>query len=75
VCSRIGGIAEIVRDGETGFLVDPGDVAALHDRIALLLSDTRLARRMGANARDVVLERFTWDACARRCVAAYRDLI
>jgi glycosyltransferase involved in cell wall biosynthesis len=75
VCSRIGGVAEIVRDGETGFLVDPGDVTALHDRISLLLSDPRLARRMGANARDAVLERFTWDACARRCVAAYRDLV
>jgi glycosyltransferase involved in cell wall biosynthesis len=75
VCSRVGGVAEIVRDGETGFLVEPGDVAALHDRLALLLGDARLARRLGANARDAVLERFTWDACARRCVDAYRELV
>jgi glycosyltransferase involved in cell wall biosynthesis len=75
VCSRVGGLPEIVRDGETGFLVEPGDVAALGDRIALLLSDERLASRLGANARDAVLERFTWDACARRCIAAYRELV
>ncbi len=75
ICSRIGGLVEIVRDGETGFLVEPGDVAALHDRIELLLRDPPLARRLGANARDAVLERFTWDACARRCLDAYRELV
>lgn len=75
VCSAVGGVVEIVRDGETGFLVEPGDVAALHDRIELLLRDARLARQLGANAREAVLERFTWDACARRCVDAYRELV
>ncbi len=75
VASRIGGVPEVVVDGETGFLVDPGDVDALHDRIASLLSDSRLARRLGDNARAAVTARFTWQACARRCVAAYRELI
>jgi glycosyltransferase involved in cell wall biosynthesis len=74
VASRIGGLAEVVVDGETGFLVEPGDVAALADRLALLLSDRRLAARLGANARDLVATRFTWRACAERCLAAYRSL-
>jgi glycosyltransferase involved in cell wall biosynthesis len=74
VASRIGGLAEVVVDGETGFLVEPGDLAALHDRLALLLSDRRLAARLGANARDLVAARFTWRACAQRCLAAYRAL-
>ena len=74
VASRIGGLAEVVVDGETGFLVAPGDLAALHDRLALLLSDPGLAARLGANARDLVLERFTWPACAERCLAAYETL-
>jgi glycosyltransferase involved in cell wall biosynthesis len=75
VASRIGGVPEVVVDGETGFLVDPGDVGALSDRIASLVSDHRLARRLGDNARAAVTERFTWQACARRCVAAYRELV
>ena len=75
VCSSVGGVAEIVRDGETGFLVEPGDVAGLRDRVAQVLADPRLARRLGANARDAVLERFTWDAVARRCTDAYRELM
>jgi alpha-maltose-1-phosphate synthase len=75
VASRIGGLAEVVVDGETGFLVEPGDVAALADRLALLLADRRLAARLGANARDLVVQRFTWPACAARCLAAYQTLV
>jgi glycosyltransferase involved in cell wall biosynthesis len=75
IASRIGGLAEVVVDGQTGFLVEPGDVAALQDRLALVLSDRRLAARLGANARDLVVQRFTWRACADRCLAAYRALV
>jgi glycosyltransferase involved in cell wall biosynthesis len=64
----------VVVDGETGFLVAPGDQEALGDRLALLLSDRRLAARLGANARDLVVERFTWQACAQRCLAAYQEV-
>ena len=75
VASRTGGIPEVVVDGETGFLVPPGDVEALHDRLATLLADRRLARRMGDAGRSAVLERFTWTACAERCLAAYREVV
>lgn len=71
ICSRIGGLPEVVRDGETGFLVRPGDVAELRDRIATVLADPALARRLGDAARGLVLERFTWRRCAERCLAAY----
>ena len=75
VASRTGGVPEVVVDGETGFLVEPGDVAALHDRVATLLDDRRLARRMGDAGRAAVLDRFTWAACADRCLAAYREVV
>ncbi len=74
VCSRLGGVPEIVRDGETGFLVEPGNEEELHDRLSTLLADPALAERMGRAAREWVLERFTWDACALRCLAAYDEL-
>lgn len=75
VASRIGGIPEVVRDGETGYLVEPGDVEGLHDRLATLVADSHLARDLGDNGRDRVLTRFTWDACARRCLEAYEELV
>jgi hypothetical protein len=36
-----------------------------------VLADRRMARRLGGNARLLALERFTWQACAQRCLAAY----
>lgn len=74
VCSRLGGLPEVVRDGETGFLVKPGDVDELRDRLATVLGSPGLAARMGRAAREVALERFTWQACAARCLAAYEEL-
>jgi glycosyltransferase involved in cell wall biosynthesis len=71
VASRIGGLPEIVRDGETGFLVPPGDVDALHERLNQVLGDATLAQRLGNNARKDVLERFTWARVAERCLDAY----
>jgi len=75
VCSRIGGLPEVVEDRVTGLLVQPGDVDALHDALYELLRDRALAARLGRNARERALERFTWAACARRCLAAYDEVL
>ncbi len=75
VASRVGGVPEVVADGVTGFLVEPGDVEGLRDRLATLLAHPALARRLGDNGRAAVCERFMWDACARRCLDAYREMV
>jgi glycosyltransferase involved in cell wall biosynthesis len=74
VASAIGGLPEVVEDGVTGFLVEPGNVAELRARLAEVLAEPRLAERLGRNARQRVLETFTWEACAGRCLAAYSEL-
>ncbi len=75
VASRVGGLPEVVEDGVTGYLVAPGDVEPLRDRIQTLLGDRALAARMGALARERVLARWTWAQCAERCLAVYRELV
>jgi len=75
VCSHLGGLPEIVQHGVTGFLVEPGNVAELRERLAELLGNPALAARLGRNARELVLARFTWRACAERCLAAYAELL
>lgn len=74
VASRIGGVAEVVIDGRTGYLVEPGDVADLRARLEVLLADPARARQMGEEGRQLVLERFTWEMCARRCMVAYSEV-
>ena len=75
VASRIGGLAESVVDGETGFLVPPGDDAELADRIGVLLGDSCLARSIGAAAAEHLAS--TVDREGRLCelIAAYEEAI
>jgi alpha-maltose-1-phosphate synthase len=75
VASSLGGLPEVVEDGVTGFLVEPGNVAELRGRLAQVLADRRLAERLGRSARERFLEKFTWEACAERCLAAYSELV
>jgi glycosyltransferase involved in cell wall biosynthesis len=74
VASRVGGVPEVVRDGETGFLVPPGDVQALRDALERVLGDPELATRLGVRAREDARNRFTWDQVARRCLDAYASV-
>jgi glycosyltransferase involved in cell wall biosynthesis len=57
VASRVGGVAEIVKDGTTGTLVTPGDARGLADAVGRLLDDHAYRSRLAANARRYVLER------------------
>ena len=74
VCSDVGGLPEVVEDGVTGFVVAPGNVDELRERIEQVLDDGMLAARLGRNGRERVLEKFTWEACAGRCLEAYSEL-
>jgi glycosyltransferase involved in cell wall biosynthesis len=74
VCTRVGGMPELVADGETGDVVAPGDADALGAAVEAILDDPARARRLGQAGRQRVLERFTWRATAQRCLAAYEEL-
>lgn len=65
VSTNRGGPAETVLDGRTGFLVAPGDAAAMAQRALQLLRDPALRRRMGAAGREHVLRNFSAAASAR----------
>ena len=72
VGSRVGGIPDVVVDGETGVLVAPGDAAALSDALARVLSDPALAGRLGTEARTRVEP---WLATPAEYARRVRDLV
>jgi glycosyltransferase involved in cell wall biosynthesis len=59
VCSAGGGNPELVLEGETGYVVPPGDAAALADALALLVDRPEMARRFGDTGRRRILEDFS----------------
>lgn len=71
VATPVGGIPEIVVDGETGELVPYGDAAALGTAVSALLDDPERVRKMGAAARRLAEERFGARLWARRLKAVY----
>ncbi|MDP3985719.1 MAG: glycosyltransferase family 4 protein [bacterium] len=58
IASNIGGLPEVVKEGETGILVPPGDAAALAERIQSLFRNADLIRKMGESARRVVEQEY-----------------
>jgi starch synthase len=81
VASRVGGIPEIVVEGETGYLVDfnPADLDGFTDglaeRIEKLLADPTLAAKMGSAGRERVLRHFGWGAIAAQTLRLYEQLL
>jgi glycosyltransferase involved in cell wall biosynthesis len=71
VATTAGGIASVVRDGESGRLVPERDAASLRSAITGLLRDPAERARLGAAGRALVQARFGWDAAAARFEAAY----
>jgi glycosyltransferase involved in cell wall biosynthesis len=71
----VGGVREVLVDGETGLLAPPGDAEALAGRVVDLLSDPARGRAMGRAARERCLVRFEVGPVARSYLRLYRDAI
>ena len=74
VASNVGGIPDVVRDGDNGFLIPPGDVTALADAILRLLTDRQLRQSMGENGRRFIAENYSWALITERTVALLEAL-
>jgi glycosyltransferase involved in cell wall biosynthesis len=72
IVAGVGGLPEIVADGETGLVVPRGDVAALAGAIASLAADPERVRALGAAARQRALRTFSADAAADGVARLYR---
>jgi glycosyltransferase involved in cell wall biosynthesis len=69
------GAAEVVRPGENGLLVPPGDLGALVSALRLLLCDTDQRQRMAEQARQFVLAAADSQACVQKLAAFYADVV
>lgn len=75
VATRVGGLAEIIVDGRTGYLVDRGDDAMMAAAAARLLEDSDRAKQFGLDARVRAAERFGLSACLESYENIYSELI
>jgi len=73
VATRVSGIPEAVRDGETGYVVEVGDHEAFAGRVLRLLRDPSLRERMGRNARDLAEREFNYDSIIPKLAKIIRE--
>lgn len=74
VASAVGGITDVVRDGETGLLVPPGDAEALARAITTYIEEPERARSLAHAGRAHVKANFSWPVIIRRLKSLYQDL-
>jgi glycosyltransferase involved in cell wall biosynthesis len=75
VATRVGGVPDVVRDGEEGFLVGAGDTEALAERLTRLARDPDLRRRLGESGRQRVLGRYAVERLLDDIDRLYRELL
>lgn len=75
IASRVGGIPEVVNDGETGFLSEVADVDKMARDAVRLLADPELRRKMGTRARELALDRYRTDIVIPQYIEFYESVL
>jgi glycosyltransferase involved in cell wall biosynthesis len=71
VATRVGGIPELITNGESGFLVERGDTAAMAEHIMTLLADRELRARLGQTGRETVSAKFDLRKNVAQLISSY----
>jgi glycosyltransferase involved in cell wall biosynthesis len=75
IATRVGAIPKVIKDGETGLLVDPADVDGLRNALSHLLTDSDLCRRIGSAGHDWVSRNYTSEAMALKYRQMYDEVL
>ncbi len=68
VATNVGGIPELMKNNETGFLVEKGDHVGWIQKLSILINDDEKAKQMGASGRDFVKDNFSWDKVTKKFI-------
>jgi glycosyltransferase involved in cell wall biosynthesis len=71
----VGGTAELVKDNETGILIEPGDENALSEKIIWMIENKEKAKQLGAAGKKTIEENFTMEAMISGTEKVYKELL
>lgn len=75
IATRVGGLPEVVREGETGYLVPLGDIQAMADRAGELFDNENFRIKMGQRARVIAVEQFTTERVIPQYIQMYERVL
>lgn len=73
IATNVGGIPEVLKNGNTGYLVEKGDHEGWIEKISVLLNDKERAKRMGIEGHKFICENFTWEKTAERFISIIKE--
>lgn len=74
IASRVGQITDVLTDGKSAILIDPGSEEQLTQAVKLLINDESLRSRLGRNAREIVEKGYSWDTNAKAVIELYHQI-
>ena len=74
IASRVGGLAHLIQDGETGYFIPPQDPHALAEKLRLVFIDSELRTRLGTQAAKYA-QGFRWESITAQMLEVYQDLV
>jgi len=75
IASNVGGILDLVKEGENGFLIPPGNIKALSDSLLKLLKNKNLAKRMGEKGLRFVSDKFSAKTMVNQILSVYVECL
>lgn len=75
VATKVGGIPEVVRDGQNGILIDKKNVTSIEHSIEKLIENKSMCKKMGERGRITIEEKFSWDNSAKKLIRIYNNII
>jgi glycosyltransferase involved in cell wall biosynthesis len=75
VASNIGGLPEMIRDGETGLLFESGNIGALKGKLEILLKNVQLRKEMGEKGREMAVREFSPEIHYAKLMKIYEDAV
>ena len=75
IASKAGGISSLIKDGEAGFLIEPGNVQELSEKIIKLLKNSNLRKKMGESGRVEAKRRFASEVIAKETHRVYGSIL
>ena len=75
IATNVGGVYEMIKDKETGFLIEEKDPEDLIEKLTVLFNDENLRKKMGTNGRQFVIEKFNWNTIAKNFIENIKPYI
>ena len=73
--TSVGGIVDFLKDGETGFLVEPENIESLTNKIDWVLSNQDISKEVALNGKNLIFKNYSWDGISEKIGKIFKKIL